>query len=81
MKNILIYGGLGLLLVGTLFGLMAAAIGCKIQGWKVPDIFMPRMFFGKEIKMTPAMKRCLWFGGSAWVIGAVAIITAISISI
>lgn len=81
MTNFLIYGGLGLLLIGAIFGLIAAVIGCKIQHWKFPDILLPKMFFGPMPKLPQNMKKCLLVWGITWVVGIVILIIGLNMGL
>ncbi len=71
MADILLYGGLGIILIAILLALAAAIIGCKIQGWKFPDIMLPRRFIGPTLKLPSSMKRLLRLSVVVFVIGSI----------
>lgn len=59
MADVFLYGGLGVILVAIILALIAAIIGCQIQGWKFPDIMLPRRFIGPPLKIPRSMKLLL----------------------
>lgn len=69
------------MLVGAIFGLIAAIIGCKIQHWKLPDIFLPKLFFGTMPKLPSKMKKCLWVWGIGWAIGIILLVIGMNMGV
>ncbi len=71
MANLFLYGGLGVVLLALLLALIAAIIGCQIQGWKFPDIMLPRRFVGPPLKLPHSMKVLLKLAVMVLVVGAI----------
>ncbi len=71
MVNILIYGGLGLILVAVVLALIAAIIGCQMQGWKFTGMMWTRRFIDPSIKMPRSMKMLLRWAVIILLIGAI----------
>ncbi len=74
MANIFLYGGLGIILVAIILALIAAIIGCRIQGWKFPDIMLPRKFIGPPLKLPRSMKCLLRLSVIILVIGVIILV-------
>ncbi|MCM1076144.1 MAG: hypothetical protein NC411_02130 [Bacteroides sp.] len=50
MTDFLIYGGLGIMLLGAIFGLMAAIKGFALSGYKIELIAVPNPEIKKKIR-------------------------------
>lgn len=67
MTNFFIYGGLGILLLGAIFGLCAAIEGSRSQGWKPSEMF--RLDFRNHGPMPRQVKKLVITWGIVTILG------------
>lgn len=80
MTNILIYGGLGILLLGSVFGFFVAYKGYKETDWGGVKRISARGAFTRGPK-TPAMKRLVRLWLAIMILGFVLLGAGISIGL